>query len=350
LPNPDTGSPTVVTSPRERVRRALPALLALGLSVGLLLWALRGVSLTEVLHHIGAARPAPLLAAVILATLTFPLRLIRWRLLLRDENGMRYPLAPLWHAVALGFMANNVLPLRAGELVRSYTASRLAGIRFTTVLSSIAVERIFDALTIVALLTLALLSQDLPRSLTVGGASIAHLAQIGGLMAAAGLLVAVVVLSAPLAAERLVRRLLPSTRLADRIVSLIEGVRQGLLVLRAPGRLAGVVLWSLVLWLVNALAFYVGFAAFEIPVSYYGALLLQGLLILGISIPSTPGFFGPFEAVIVAVLALYRVPSDVAFSFAISFHLTSFVPITLLGLWSLTRTPGGFRGLRQRPV
>jgi hypothetical protein len=350
LTKPDSNPPRSEPSTRNRLRPILPALLGFGISVGLLLWALRGVSLTEVLHHIGEAEVGPLLVAVVLATLTFPLRLVRWRLLLRDEQGMTYPVGPLWHAIALGFMANNLLPLRAGELVRSYAASRLAGIRFTTVLSSVAVERIFDALTIAALLTLALLTPDLSRSVMVGGVSAAHLTQVAGLMGGAGLLVAVLVLAAPLAAERLVRRLLPSTRLADRIVSLIEGIRQGLVVLRTPGRLSGVVLWSLVLWLVNALAFYVGFAAFDIPVSYYGALLLQGLLILGISIPSTPGFFGPFEAVIVAVLALYGVPNDVAFSYAISFHLTSFVPITLLGLWSLTRTPGGFRGLRQRPA
>jgi uncharacterized protein (TIRG00374 family) len=349
LPKP-ASSPAQPLSSRDRPRRTWLALLGIGISVGLLLWALRGVAITEVLHHVGAAEPGPLLAAVVLATLTFPLRLVRWRLLLRDEQGMTYPLGPLWHAIALGFMANNLLPLRAGELVRSYTASRLARIRFTTVLSSVAVERIFDALTIAALLTLALLSSDLPRSVMIGGVSVARLAQLGGLMGGAGLLAAVVVLAAPIAAERLVRRLLPSTRLADRIVSLIEGIRQGLVVLRTPGRLAGVILWSLILWLVNALAFYVGFGAFDIPVSYYGALLLQGLLILGISIPSTPGFFGPFEAVIVAVLALYGIPNDVAFSYAISFHLTSFVPITLLGLWSMTRTPGGFKGLRQRPA
>jgi glycosyltransferase 2 family protein len=325
-------------SPRDRIRRALPAVLGVGISIGLLLWALRGVSLADVLRHIKAAEPTPLAAAVILATLTFPLRLVRWRLLLRDANGQAYPSAPLWHAIALGFMANNLLPLRAGELVRSYTASRLARIRFSTVFSSVAVERIFDGLTIVALLTLALLKSDLPPSVTVGGVSIAHLTQVGGLIGVAGLISAGLVLAAPLAAERLVRRVLPSSRLADKAVNLIEGVRQGLVVLRAPSRLAAVLFWSLALWLVNALAFYVGFAAFDIPVSYYGALLLQGLLILGISIPSTPGFFGPFEAVIVAVLALYGVPKDVAFSYAISFHLTTFVPITLLGLWSSTRT------------
>lgn len=338
MPTPDTDA---------RGRHALSAALGIAISVGLLLWALRGVSITEVLHRIEGAHPAPLALAVVIATLTFPLRLIRWRLLLRDEQGRPYRVTPLWHAIALGFTANNLLPLRAGELIRSYTAARLAPARFSTVLSSIAVERIFDALTVVALLTLALLSPDLPPHVTVGGQSVAHLARAGAIAGVAGLLMAILVVAAPLTAESLVRRLLPFPRIAGRIVSVLEGVRQGLVVLRRPARLAGVVLWSLVVWLVNALAFYVAFAAFDIPVSYLGALLLQGLLILGISLPSTPGFFGPFEAVIVAVLALYGVPKDVAFSYAIAFHITSFIPITLLGLWSLARNPGAFSPRRR---
>lgn len=304
---------------------------------------MRGVSLQDVWRQVRAAHPAPLILAVVLATVTFPLRLIRWRLLLPDNDGRPYPAGPLWHAIALGFMANNILPLRAGELVRSYTASRLARIRFTTVLSSVGIERIFDGLTVVALLSAALLYADLPPGLTVGGASVARLTKIGGLGGCAALLASVLVLAAPSQAERFVRRLIPRAHLADRIVSLIEGIRQGLVVLRLPRRLIGVVLWSFVLWNVNALALYVAFGAFDIAVSYWGALLMQGLLVLGISIPSTPGFFGPFEAVIVAVLALYQVPNDLAFSYAISYHLTSFVPITLLGLWSLIRTPGGLR-------
>jgi glycosyltransferase 2 family protein len=316
------------------------------LSLGLLAWALRGVSLAEIVRHLRAAEAGPLVAAIIIATLTFPLRLVRWRLLFRRETGAAYPPAPLWHAIAVGFMANNLLPLRAGELIRSYTASRLAGARFTTVLSSVAVERIFDAITIVALLTLALLSPDLPSSVMVGGASVVHLARLAGVVAAAGLALAIAIVAAPLTAERLVRQLVRSTRMAGRMVSLIEAIRLGLSVLRTPGRLAAVFFWSLTLWLVNALGFYVGFAAFHIPVSYLAALLLQGLLILGISIPSTPGFFGPFEAIIVAVLALYGIPHDLAFSYAIAFHVTSFVPITLLGWWSLTRIPGGIKGLR----
>jgi len=300
-----------------------------------------------VLHHIAGARPGPLAAAILVATLTFPIRLIRWRLLLRDERGMAYPSAPLWHAIALGFTANNLLPLRAGELIRSYTAARLTRARFTTVISSVAVERIFDGLTVVGLLTFALFDSDLPSSVKVAGTSVAQLARAAGVAGGVALVLAIIVVAAPLAAERLVRRLLPSARLADRLVYMIEGIRQGLAVLRSPARLAEVIVWSLVLWLANGWAFYLGFTAFNIPVSYSGALLMQGLLVLGISVPSTPGFFGPFEAVIVAVLALYRIPGSLAFSYAIAFHVTTLVPITLLGLWSLTRTPEGFSLLRK---
>jgi uncharacterized protein (TIRG00374 family) len=317
------------------------------ISIALLLWSMRGVSVHQVWREIRASHAGPLTLAVILATLAFPLRLIRWRLLLPRDNGRPYPAGPLWHAVALGFMANNILPLRAGELIRSYTASRLAKIRFTTVLSSIAVERIFDGLTLVGLLSAALLYSDLPENLTVGGASVVRLTKFAGLVGCLGLLGGILVLAVPRQAERLVRRIISRVHVADRIVGLLEAVRQGLTVLGSPGRLAGVVFWSLVLWNLNGLAFYVAFAAFDIQVSYWGALLMQGLLVLGISIPSTPGFFGPFEAVIVAVLALYGVPNDLAFSYAISYHLTSFAPITLLGLWSLTQTPGGLRRVSE---
>ncbi len=312
----------------------------------LLWWALRGVDGGEVLRHLRQARLAPLLLAVVIATLTYPIRLIRWRLLLRDVDGRPLPAAPLWHAVAIGFMANNILPFRAGELVRLLAASRLAGVRFSAVLSSVAVERIFDGLTVVSLLSLSLLVSDLPRDVAVGGVSVRHAAQGAGVLGLVALAAALAVVAFPLAAERLVRRVLPRGRFAERVVGLIEGIRHGLSVLRSPSLLAGTVVWSIVLWLVNALAFYVALAAFAIPVGFGGALLMQGILVFGISVQLTPGFLGQFEAAIVAALALFAVPAALASSYAIAFHATTFLPIILLGAWSLARTPVALSDLR----
>ena len=321
-------------------------LLGFVIAAGLLWWALRGVHLDEVLRRIRGAHLLPIVLSIVVATLTFPIRLIRWRLLLRRDDGTPLPVVPVWHAVAIGFMANNILPFRAGELVRLLAVTRLTGVRFSSALSSIAVERIFDGLAVVALLSAALLVSDLPADVAVGGVSVAQIARGGGLMGLVALGMAGLVVAFPLAAERMLRRLLPAGRFTERLVVLVEGIRQGLAALRSPTLLAGVILWSLVLWLVNGWAFHIAFAAFDIPVGFAGALLLQGILVFGISVQLTPGFVGQFEAAIVAALALYGVSNEVASSYAITFHGTTFLPIILLGAWSLARTPVALRDLR----
>jgi hypothetical protein len=328
-------------------RRILSALLGIAISAGLLVWALRGVDLAEVGTRLRAARPLPLVAAALLATLSFPLRVVRWRYLLRRDDGGTFPAMPLWHAVAMGFMANNLLPFRAGELVRVYTASRLTDARFGAVLTSIAVERIFDGLTVVGLLSVGLLVSDLPSDVALGGVSLAHAAQVSGALAACALVVAALTVTFPLAAERAIRQVLPAGRVTDRVVSAIEGIRQGLSALRSPGRLAGVILWSLGLWTMNAASFWIAFAAFGIPVDYAGALVLQGVLVIGISVQFSPGYVGQFEAAIVAALALYGVGNEIASSYAIAYHAVTFLPIVLLGFWSLARSPVAIGDLRR---
>ena len=309
---------------------------------------MRDVSPGEVLRQVRRADPVLLGAAVLVATLGFPVRLWRWRSLLRASDGAALPAVPLWHALAIGFMANNLLPLRTGEVIRGWVAARLTATGFTTALASLAAERIFDALLLVLLLVVAVPAARLPADLAVAGVPVTRMAAGGAVVGAVVLVSALAVLLFPLAFERLVRRLVPRAALADRLVALIEGARQGLAVLRSPGRTAAVTVQSLAFWLFNAASFWLAFLAFDIPVGFWAAVLLQSVLAFGIAIPSTPGFIGPFEAVIVAVLAIFAVPGDLAFSYAIAYHLLTFVPITLLGLLSLSRTSLGLGDLQRR--
>jgi uncharacterized protein (TIRG00374 family) len=312
--------------------------LAVAISLALLAWAVSGVHLEEFLEHVKGARIGPLLLAVIIATLVFPARLFRWRLLLRRPDGGPFSYRALWHAVAIGFAANNLLPFRAGELLRTYAISRLAPTRLTSALSSIAVERVFDSLAVVLLLTIALFLPGMPADVSISGVSIARAAMIAGVASGLALVVAGLVVAFPLVAERAVRRLIRAERFADKIINVIEGLREGMSALNNPARFLGVALWSLGIWLLNALAFYVGFAVFDIPVNYAGALLLQGVLVFGIAVPLAPGFVGAFEAVIRAVLSIYGITPGQSLSFALTYHVATFLPITLLGLWSFMVT------------
>ena len=87
----------------------------------------------------------------------------------------------------------------------------------------------------------------------------------------------------------------------------------------------------------DAAAFAVCFRAFGLPVPLEAALLLQGIIGFGVAVPSTPGFVGVFEAATRVTLAVYAVDPSRAVSYALTYHLTTFLPITLLGLWSLSR-------------
>jgi uncharacterized protein (TIRG00374 family) len=305
----------------------------------LLWWTLHDVSLAEVWDHLRGARLGPFLAATVLITTTFPLRTVRWRYLLRLE-GETLPFLPLWHATAIGFMGNNLLPARAGEAARAYVTRRLTSVRFSTALASIAVERALDGVGIVVLLMIAVWRADLSSGTELAGVPLAVIVRSAGILFALVLVVAIVLVSWPQATLRFasggLRRLLPD-RWALWLVEGLCGVLAGLDALRSPARLAQSLLWTAIIWLVNAAAFGLAFVAFGLDLPPTAALMVMGLSALGVAVPSSPGFFGPFEAACRVSLALYGVPASSAVSFAVGFHLAIFLPITLLGLWSLAR-------------
>jgi uncharacterized protein (TIRG00374 family) len=314
--------------------------IGLAVTVALLAWVLQDVNLHEVVAYARGADPGLLLLAVLLATATFPLRTIRWRLILRDAEGRGFPWTPLWHATAIGFMANNLLPARAGEVARAYVAQHQLPVRFTTALGSVGVERVFDALLMLALMAIAIVAPSFPANTVVRGRSLSGLASAAALLFGAILVVALLVVHRPAPwlalLGRVTHRLLPA-RLADRLTHWAEGIVDGLAVLKSPARFAGVVAWSIVVWGVNAAAFAVCFRAFGLDVPLEAALLLQGIIGFGVAVPSTPGFVGVFEAATRVTLAVYAVDPSRAVSYALTYHVTTFLPITLLGLWSLSR-------------
>lgn len=318
--------------------RTLAALLGVGVSALFLWWALKGISFGEVWQHARSANLGLVLLSVALTTSTFVIRIFRWRLILRTEDRGPVGILPMWHAIAIGFMANNVLPLRAGEVVRAVAINRLAPVRFSTALSSLVLERLFDGVAIIGLLFLGLVTAGIPATTKIGDFVVADVATKMAILCGVLLVGCAATLLFPDAAERIIRAVTPSPRIAERLVGFVEGIRGGVHALSSPTRVVAVVLWSFGMWLLNAFSFYVGYRAFGIEVGYGGAMLQQSILVLGIAAPSSPGYVGVFEGIIKAVLALFRVPGELAVAFALTYHVTTFIPITLLGFFSLVRT------------
>src|SRR5207237_10793466 len=132
------------------------------------------------------------------------------------------------------------------------------------------------------------------------------------------------------------RRVAP--RFEGRGRRLLRSFADGLSVLRHPGRFAIVFGWALALWLCQALAFWVMFRALAIDVPFSAALFIQGLIVIGVALPSTPGYFGPFELGAVAGLRIYGIGDSLAIAWALTYHILSLIPITVIGLYYVARS------------
>ncbi len=319
------------------------------LTLLLLTWTLRDVQPGVLVQQLRGANLGLLLLGAVVATAIFPLRAVRWVVLLEPiAPGLRFMDA--WRAVAIGMMINNVLPARAGELARAYALSReTRAVSFTSALASIALDRLFDALVVFALMFGAMLAPGFPAGASIAGRPATALVGTWGV--ATLLLVfggAVMVAFRPefvrAVATRVVRAVLPSWE--PRVATFVEHSTAGLAVLRSPSRFARAVFWTVLHWLTNALAFWLAFRAVGITAPFSAALFLQGLIAIGVAIPSSPGFFGPFEAFAKAGLQIYAVPVTLAVTWAVGFHMLSFIPITAIGACYFSRLGLSLKELR----
>lgn len=314
---------------------------ALGIAVSaLLLWyALKDVPFAQVVSALRASDLTLWALCTVASQLIFPLRARRWRTIL-DPVAPKLPFGPLWRATAIGMMANNVLPARAGELVRVFVLVReRKDVPWSAALASLAVDRVFDALCVVLLLVVAMLAPDFPRDFLIGGRPVQSIAAVmaavvvisfGGLFAVA---------QWPHAMERLAVRLTGALlpRAKERVGLLVHALAAGLAVVREPSRFFATFAWALVHWLMNALAFWFGFRAVGIVAPFTAALFVQGIIVIGVSVPSSPGFVGVFETAAKLALPVYGVDPVQAVTWALGFHFLSFIPITVIGAWYFLR-------------
>jgi uncharacterized protein (TIRG00374 family) len=314
---------------------------AIGIAISaLLLWyAFKGIDLRQVVTALRGSDLVLWGLCTVASQLIFPLRARRWRTLL-DPVAPRLPFAPLWRATAIGMMCNNVLPARVGELVRVFVIVReRREVPWSTALASIAIDRAFDALSVLSLLVLAMLAPNFPADFAIAGTPVRG--------TALGLLAVIVALFAcyyalarwPHRAEAIVGRITGAIvpRHKERIGALVHTVAAGLGVLREFHTFFAAFAWALAHWLMNALAFWFGFKALGIDAPFLAACFVQGIIAIGVSIPSSPGFVGIFETAARLSLPVYGVSEELAVTWAIGFHVLSYIPITLIGAWYFLR-------------
>lgn len=322
------------------------------ISILALVLAFRKVNLADMWAEWAGANYWLLAVSAPVLLLFLILRAYRWRLLFYPQPGLR--VRNLFAVINIGYLVSNILPARLGDVARAYLIGDTEPVSRAAAFSTVVAERVLDALCAVAGFFLVLPFAPLP-----------------GWMVRSGLVVGGVALVAIAGFVVLARRRDWTLRLIDRILSALHwpdgervtrfwarlAARTHLRFLsRLPwfdrphlGRMAGslidglsgvttlrqgprLLLFSAAIWIVISAYYWIVLLAFDPAQPPVAGLAVCSVTALGMTVPSSPGFIGVFEALARETLGLFGMAPEPALSYAFAAHLIIYVIYSVLGV------------------
>ncbi len=325
---------------RSRIRRWIKPLAGVAVSIACLAFIASRIDLHALGDALGAFHWLYLPAALLALACDYALRVVRWSVMLRaagaDVTATRC--APAF----LGSMAlNNMLPLRAGDVVRALVFPASLGVRRATSTASLVLERLVDLLTLLGCLGIGLaLAPRLP--LPEWQKDMLAMLSLAGALALTGF----IVLAAPVArlAEHVGANLQARGRpRATAVATQAGNLLNGLASMSRPRTLMALGALSVLIWCGEAGLFFALLHGFGIVASTPEALAVMAVATLATLVPSSPGYVGPFHLAAFTAAGMLGASEAQAAGFALVSHLALWVPVTLAGLVGILIQPQLFR-------
>ena len=269
------------------------------------------------------------------------LRSYRWGLILSPQA--KIDQLSLFSVTSVGFLAIVAIPARLGELARPYLITKKSCLKMSSALGTIIVERVLDSLTVLLIAVFVLFFIPLPPWLV--RASVLFLVATLALLAV--MILMILKQEASLRILATLSRKLPA-RYAEGLNRLVRHFLQGFRIMVNPALLASVTGLSILIWLIDVLAIYFLFLAFGFQLPAAAAFVLMIILIIGIAIPTAPGFIGNWHYFCILGLSLFGVPRTEALTFAIIYHALAIGIVVILGLAFLPFNRFSFADLRRQ--
>ena len=327
-----------------------------GVSIVLLLILFYRVDISDIKDSLRGANYYLLAPSVAVYFFAVLFRAVRWRYLLAPIG--EYSVGRLYPVVIIGYMANNLLPVRLGELVRSYYLSRREDVNASSALATVAVERIYDGITLLAFAALSA-----PWLLLLGefdGA--ADVSRTTGAIFLAGIIIAFAFMftvftllsNSPAFANRAEEwlNIIPKGP-RPKVKMIFRTFVAGLAILNSPSKHFFLFIYSLPVWLLEGSMYFMLAYSFGIDEHFdsVGVLLLVVLLLtstsnLATSVPSAIGGIGPFEIVAQQTLMALGVGASLSGAYSGFVHLVAlWLPVNIAGLILLWKNNLSLRAL-----
>ncbi len=276
------------------------------------------------------------------------LRAVRWRHLTDPIQPIE--VRPLFRATAVGFMVNNIFPLRVGEVIRPWYLSREVGAPSAALFGTVILERVIDTIMVIGLATFAIALRGAGEGGVLGQVAIALIP-----VAVAPLLGLIVLRAAPQWIVRVASWLLRPfpARFGSYAVEVLGRFSAGLGALKGGSHLFWIAFHSIVVWFVaSTIPILAGFWALGIDFgSPYETLVAAWVTLaavgMAVAIPSAPGFFGTYHAACKLALEPFGVTPETAVALGTLLHAVFWVTLTLLGLAALRSRKTSWKDLER---
>ncbi len=314
---------------------SIRALIGLVISVACLWWVLSSVETDELFARMRSVDPLWLLFALFTTFGSYLLRSLRWPYFFGESPPNFYH---SYRCLIIGFFMNNVLPARMGELVRAHLGGRATGQSRSTVLATIAGERLADGLMISVMFALAFsFGASLDEQVRAK-----ELFYVSYLFLAATIGTAIVLLLRKKIFTLLenVGKRMPG-HLSSYTLVRIKRFILGLEPLLRPSRLLVLFLFTVAVWLTELLVYYQVTRAFDIPMSIAGLSLFLAAVNFSSLIPAAPGGIGVIEAFASLALVRIGIEHETGLAMVASQHLIQYAVVGVPGAWFFFLTLGG---------
>ncbi|MBP8625114.1 MAG: flippase-like domain-containing protein [Syntrophorhabdales bacterium] len=305
------------------------------ISLMLLYLSLRGIHFNDIYIILKNADYRFIFLPTIFIFLAALFSSIKWSMI----AGSSVKIKNTFTALIIGLFINNVLPARIGEVARGYVLSRKEGLSFSFALSTVLVDRLFDLIGLLIITFVFFPKQGMPHQVSKA---------IYMLIIVLTLCIIIFVLLSNKKAAGLIAGWLHAVQrpVFIKISKRLMEIQENLSRIKSPATTIYYIFIAFVQWLCMSSALYFVALTIGISISFFSIPFICALLNMGLAVPSSPGYIGVYQFILVYLLAIFDIPKSQGFTASILFHASWYIPYNILGFFLLLKEHLKIKDLR----
>lgn len=255
-------------------------------------------------------------------------------------SGGRVKIKNAFIALIIGLFINNVLPARIGEVARAYVLSKKEELSFSFTLSTVLVDRLFDLIGLLIITFLFFPKQKMPPQVSKAIYMLILILTI--------CIVFFILFSNKMAAQIISNKLNKLkksffVKLGNKVFEIQENLSR----IKSPATTIFYIFIAFIQWLCMSSALYFVTLITNTKIDFFYIPFICALLNMGIAIPSSPGYIGVYQFILVYLLSIFEVPKSQGFTVSILFHASWYIPYNIGGFFLLINEHVNIKELKK---